>query len=186
MNVLLNINYKSKMDLKMNMKLNFPLALLICVFSLHISAAEVGQSAPNINLNLLKGKVSSTEKIGIRDYRGKLVYLDFWASWCGPCRQSLPILNEIRGKFKSKGFEVVAVNVDENLADALKFLSKYPVDYPILLDPNGSMPGVYQIKGMPTAYLIDDKGKIIYKHVGFKKKDRKKIEKLIRLHLAKR
>ena len=99
--------------------------------------------------------------------------MDIWASWCGPCRKSLPILNEIRRKYLSQGFEVVAVNVDEKLSDALTFLDKYP-DYPVLLDPKGSLAQAYQLQGMPTAYLIDEKGVIIYKHVGFKIKDQKK------------
>jgi len=146
-------------------------------------AADVGDNAANVSLNLLENSAPG-KAAGIGDYKGKLVYLDFWASWCGPCRQSLPILNEIRKEYAAKGFEVVAVNVDENLSDALGFLEKYPVDYPVLLDPKGSMPKLYAIEGMPTAYLIDENGKIVYKHVGFKKKDRKKIESLLDKYLA--
>lgn len=146
---------------------------------------EVGDVATSIALPLLVGEVGGTPK-SINDYKGKLVYLDFWASWCGPCRQSLPILNEVRGQYADKGFEVIAINVDEKLPDALKFLKKYPVSYPVLLDPAGKSPQAYKVKGMPTAYLIDENGIIIYKHLGFKIKDRKKIEKLINEHIAKR
>ncbi len=147
-----------------------------------VYAADKGDKAINIPLQLLENNKSG-KTTGINNYQGKLVYLDFWASWCGPCRKSLPILNEIRSQYAAQGFEVVAVNVDENLDDALGFLEKYPVDYPILLDPKGKMPQAYKIQGMPTAYLIDKTGKIIYKHVGFKEKDRKKIEALIDKHL---
>jgi len=148
-------------------------------------SAERGEDAISIPLPLLENNKAG-KKAEIDSYKGKLIYLDFWASWCGPCRKSLPILNEIRSQYASQGFEVIAINVDENLNDALKFLDKYPVDYPILLDPTGKSPQAYKVKGMPTAYLIDEKGTIIYKHIGFKTKDRKKIEQLINEHIASR
>ncbi len=160
--------------------------LLLSLFlaaSLPAVALEEGEMSVNVPLNLLDGKVSG-QAAGIDDFKGQLVYLDFWASWCGTCRQSLPILNEIREEFKDKGFEVVAVNVDENLKDALGFLDRYPVSYPVLLDPKGQMPKAYDVKGMPTAYLLDPTGKVIYKHVGFKKKDREKIVELIKKNLS--
>lgn len=159
--------------------------LLSSSFILKSHSAEKGDMAISIPLKLLENNRPG-KTAGINSYKGKLVYMDFWASWCGPCRKSLPILNEIRSKYSSQGFEVVAVNIDEKLADALKFLDKYPVDYPVLLDPKGSLAEAYQLQGMPTAYLIDEKGAIIYKHVGFKTEDRKKIEKLISDHIAKR
>jgi thiol-disulfide isomerase/thioredoxin len=151
------------------------ITLLSFSVALKVHSAEKGDEAISIPLKLLENNKP-----------GKTVYLDFWASWCGPCRKSLPILNEIRSQYSSQGFEVIAVNIDEKLADALRFLDKYPVDYPIFLDPKGKLPKAYKVPGMPTAYLIDEKGTIIYKHVGFKTKDRKKIEKLISEHIAKR
>ncbi|MGH1486167.1 MAG: TlpA family protein disulfide reductase [Cellvibrionaceae bacterium] len=159
--------------------------LINAILVLPVHAVDVGDTATVIPLPLLVNKTAG-KNTSIKDFKGKLVYLDFWASWCGPCRKSLPILNDIRKNYSDQGFEVVAINVDENLNDALKFLKKYPVDYPILLDSKGLSPRSYQVKGMPTAYLIDEKGIIIYKHTGFKKKDKKKIEALIDKHLAKR
>lgn len=162
---------------------------LIAILSISLSplvySTEAGQQAPKVALPLLEngvpGKLSTLE-----DYRGKLVYLDFWASWCGPCRQSLPILNDIRAQFANDDFEVLAINVDEKLSDALKFLKKYPVDYPVLLDPKGQSPRAYGVPGMPTAYLIDEQGIVIYKHSGFHKKDKILIEKLIIRHIKNR
>ena len=78
---------------------------------------SIGSEAQEIALENASGEI-----ISLNSLRGKVVLLDFWASWCGPCRKSLPILNEIRSQYSSQGFEVVAVNVDEKLADALKFL----------------------------------------------------------------
>jgi len=160
----------------------FIATVTLALIGLSSHAVEVGEIAPATPVNILEGTASG-QAASIADYKGQLVYLDFWASWCGPCRVSLPILNEIRKEYASKGFEVVAVNVDENLDDALKFLNKYPVDYPILLDPKGQMPKAYQIPGMPTAFLLDREGTVIYKHVGFKKKDREKIISLIEKNL---
>lgn len=155
--------------------------LFSSLLSIHLSAItlEVGDNAPRFSLQKLTTTADKQITEGIQNYRGKLIYLDFWASWCGPCRQSLPILEKLRNQYKSKGFEVVAINVDENLQDALNFLKKYPVSYPILLDPNGNSAKTYNIKGMPTAYLIDKNGVVLFKHEGFKKRDRKKIEKHI-------
>lgn len=159
------------------------LSLFLVLAISPVYALEVGDSVQSVPLKLLENKAPG-QAASIADYKGKLVYLDFWASWCGPCRVSLPILNEIRKEYGARGFEVVAVNVDENLDDALGFLEKRPVDYPILLDPKGTMPKLYDVKGMPTAYLIDENGTVLYKHVGFKKKDRKKIESLLDKYLA--
>jgi thiol-disulfide isomerase/thioredoxin len=172
-------------DASMKILFKYCFLLFLLVVSVGGYSAEKGDPAISIPVKLLEDRLPG-KNIGIGDYRGKLIYVDFWASWCGPCRKSLPILNEIRNQFVNQGFEVVAINVDENLSDALGFLDKYPVDYPVLLDPAGQLPRAYRVKGMPTAYLIDENGKIIYKHMGFKTKDRKKIEKLISGHIASR
>ena len=115
--------------------------------------------------------------MSLKSLRGKVVYLDFWASWCGPCRQSLPLLNDLRKELRRKGFEVLAVNLDEEKSDAKAFLKQFPVSYPVLLDPKGKVPLKYDLPGMPTSYLIDRKGKIRKVHVGFKKQDMSKIRK---------
>lgn len=136
-------------------------------------AAAKGQTAPNFKLPGIK----TGNLMSLKSLRGKVVYLDFWASWCGPCRQSLPLLNELRKELRRKGFEVLAVNLDEDKADAKAFLKQFPVSYPVLLDPNGKVPQKYDLPGMPTSYLIDRKGKIRKVHIGFKKQDMKKIRK---------
>jgi len=140
-------------------------------FSSLTFAAGAGEPAPSFSLpNLVTGK-----SMGLSHYKGRVVYLDFWASWCGPCRESLPQLNTLRNELKRKGFEVVAVNLDENTEDAKAFLKQFPVDYPILLDPEGRVPGKYELPGMPTSFLIDKRGNIASVHVGFKSEDMPKI-----------
>jgi thiol-disulfide isomerase/thioredoxin len=159
------------------------LAVILLSFSLtSLAAVKAGQMAPNFKLPGMKtGNLTS-----LKYYRGKVVYLDFWASWCGPCRQSLPMLNELRKELRSSGFEVVAVNLDEDVADAKAFLKQFPVSYPILLDPKGKVPQKYELPGMPTSFLIDRRGKVQDVHIGFKKQDIKKIRKQVISLLKKR
>ena len=159
------------------------LVLMVFVFiSNSALALSVGDKAPNFKLkNIETGKLESLKR-----YRGKVVYLDFWASWCGPCRQSLPLLNELRRELKRKGFEVLAVNLDEDTKDAQSFLDEFPVVYPVLLDPKGTVPPKYDLPGMPTSFLIDKQGRIQKIHVGFKPKDMKSIRKEVISFLRKK
>lgn len=158
--------------------------ILLFTFGLKAYAVDSGHLAPNFKLPGLQN-TPGAQFVSLSDYKGKVVYLDFWASWCGPCRVSLPILNELREEYGPKGFEVLAVNIDEDQLAAVDFLSKYSVSYPILADPEGSVPAVYQPKGMPTAYLIDKEGRVNFVHSGFKKKDVAKIRSHIEKLLAK-
>lgn len=147
-------------------------------------AVESGAKAPAFSLPALQN-LEAGSTLSLSDYKGKVVYVDFWASWCGPCRQSLPILNDVRAKHASKGFEVIAVNVDENTMDAVDFLVKHPVDYPIVSDPEAKTPEAYNLKGMPTAYLIDKNGVVRHVHEGgVNKKGAQKLEKMIAQYLA--
>ena len=105
------------------------------------------------------------------DFAGQVVYVDFWASWCGPCRLSLPAINSLFQEFNETGFRVVAISVDYVEADALDFLQRYPVDYPVVLDSTGDSGRVFAVSGMPSGYLIDRSGAIREVHVGFRKGD---------------
>lgn len=151
--------------------------LLLVPFS--VSAISVGDTVPSFKARTIDGNKS----LALEDYRGKVVLLDFWASWCPPCLKSLPKYNDLRREIGTSQFEVVAVNVDENTEDAKKFLQKHPVSYPIAKDPKGVLPGVFGVKAMPTSYLIDKNGVVKYVHAAFKEGDIEKlkieIEKLI-------
>ena len=131
------------------------------------AGVAVGQVAPPVQLPQLSG----AGDVSLESLRGKVVYLDFWASWCGPCRISFPILNQLRQELGPKGFEVLAINLDEAEPDARKFLSEVPADFPIVRDAEGVTPKTFGVLGMPTGYLIDRQGTVREIHQGFRKSD---------------
>jgi peroxiredoxin len=143
------------------------------------SAAGVGQQAPAFTAPALDGAKS----ISLAAHRGKVVYLDFWASWCTPCLTSLPLLEELRKQFPSDQFQILAVNVDQDPEKARKFLERTKIGYPSATDPKGSIPESFGIETMPTSFLIDRRGVIRYVHHGFRKGDveplRERIAKLV-------
>lgn len=154
------------------------LLLVVSGTNIHANAAGIkaGDVAPAVELTTLP---SGNGTISLQALKGKVVYLDFWASWCGPCRISLPQLNTLRHELGSQGFEVLAISVDEFEPDALKFLEEFPVDYPVAWDPAGTSPQQYGVLGMPTAYLVDRKGVIRHVHPGFRKGDTEGIRSMV-------
>lgn len=139
------------------------------LFSIAVQATGVGSQAPSFTLDTIKN--FSDKQIKLSAYKGKVVYVDFWASWCGPCQRSFPKLDALRAKYKDKGFEVIAINLDEKAKDAHEFLAKYPVTFPIAYDPKGKVAEQYKLKGMPTAFIIDRKGMVSHIVVGFNETD---------------
>lgn len=129
--------------------------------------ASATNKAPSFSLPLLS---DSSQQVTLASYHGKVIYLDFWASWCTPCRKSLPALNMLRQELSEQGFEVLAINLDESPEEGLEFLQEIPVDYPTLFD-NAETAATYQLRGMPTAYLIDREGNLRAQHVGFNSQD---------------
>ena len=119
---------------------------------------------------LLAQQQIDVEDFDLSDYKGKVVYLDFWASWCTPCRASFPFMAEITG-IHGDELAIVAVNVDEKPADALDFLKDYEVPFDVVFDHAGQLATEYKVPGMPTSYLFDRDGTPIGSHVGFRKKD---------------
>ena len=144
------------------------LTLCLCLPAWASAAGvAVGDTAPAVSLPAL----SADGEISLQSLQGKVVYLDFWASWCGPCRVSFPLLEKMRAELGSRGFEVFAINLDEVEADALQFLSEVPVSYPVVRDGAGATPQTFGILGMPTGYLIDRQGVVRDIHQGFRKSD---------------
>jgi DsbE subfamily thiol:disulfide oxidoreductase len=113
-------------------------------------------AAPDFTLSNPDGK-----KLSLKDYRGKLVFLNFWATWCEFCRAEMPSMERLYGEFKGKGFEILAVNVKDKRPDALAFVKELKLSYPIMMDPEGEIGLLYGAFGMPATYLIDEKGMIL-------------------------
>lgn len=124
------------------------------------------------------------DELSLEQLRGKVVYLDFWASWCAPCRESFPWMNELQARFAEQGLVVVAVNVDKERELVKKFLDKYPAAFTIAYDPEGESAAQFKVKGMPSSYLIDRNGDIRFSHIGFRDKDRAELESQIQAVLS--
>jgi cytochrome c biogenesis protein CcmG/thiol:disulfide interchange protein DsbE len=127
---------------------------------------------------------ANASTLDLAPYRGKVVYLDFWASWCVPCRQSFPWMNGLNRELHEHGLQIVAVNVDREHADAARFLETTAPTFPIVFDPVGTLAEHWRVKGMPTSFLIGRDGKIVAVHPGFRPKDRELLERTIRTALA--
>jgi cytochrome c biogenesis protein CcmG, thiol:disulfide interchange protein DsbE len=115
-------------------------------------------------------------------YKGKLVYLDFWASWCGPCAQSFPWLNHMQDKYRTD-LVVVGVNVDTDAKAADRFLQQHPATFEIVRDPIGKLPELYRAEGMPSSLLISPDGHVLHQHSGFRVKDANAYEAAIKAAL---
>lgn len=117
----------------------------------------------------LPGK--SGEAIDLGKLKGQVVMLNFWASWCGPCRTEMPLMDQIYKKYSAAGFTMLGVNVDTDSADAQKFLSQVPVSFPIAFDRDNKVSKLYAVSAMPSSVFIDRKGNVRALHRGYKAGD---------------
>jgi thiol-disulfide isomerase/thioredoxin len=145
--------------------------------SLPAQAIEQGANAPEFDVSGTNGNVK------LSALRGKLVYLDFWASWCGPCKRSFPWMNEMQKRYGAQGLQVVAVNLDAKHGDALDFLAATPATFTVGFDPAAGVARSYGVKGMPSSLLIGPDGRVIALHEGFNDNDRTELEGRIRANL---
>jgi peroxiredoxin len=142
-------------------------------------AVSIGQIAPDFDVKPInKSKLLNTIKqaSSLRDFQGQVVYLDFWASWCPPCRTSMPLFDDLHRKYQHRGLVFIGISEDATIQEAQYFMSKVPVTFPLLWDKGGIIASDYSLLAMPYAYLIDKKGNIRYIHQGFKTSDISKIE----------
>ena len=123
--------------------------------------AEV-KAAPDVSLQTEQGAPAR-----LAAFKGKVILVDFWASWCAPCKTSFPALEALHREFAPRGLAVLAVNLDERRKDADGFLSAHPHTMPVLFDPNGGAPAAFGVKGMPSSFLIDRAGIIRFTHMGY-------------------
>lgn len=150
------------------MKIKTPSLIFTCWLALLCAsaayAAQEGAQAPGFNLRDLTGGTITLEQ-----FKGKVVFLDFWAPWCVPCRDELPELERLYKKYENKGFIVVGIAVDASTEGVTKFLQKVPVSFPVLLDTKGTVAEAYRLVNMPTAYLIGRDGVMRHVYKGFGK-----------------
>lgn len=137
--------------------------LLSCLLLTTDSAHAVTELKPATNFTINTPQLTGT----LQDLQGKVVYVDFWASWCKPCRKSFPWMNAMQQKHADAGLQILAINLDVEPELAATFLTKVPAIMPIIYDPQGLIASAYALVGMPSSYLIDKKGQIRFTHQGF-------------------
>lgn len=135
--------------------------LAIVLTTLLVAAAPLVQSADSLNLNT---------------YKGKVVMVDFWASWCVPCRRSFPWMNEMQSRYGDDGLVIIAVNMDADFGEAAKFLADYPADFSILYDPAGNIAKEFDVIAMPSTYVFGRDGQQVARHLGFKVREQENYE----------
>jgi thiol-disulfide isomerase/thioredoxin len=133
---------------------------------------------------LLPGMGRAEVPLNLDDLRGRVVYLDFWASWCAPCRFSFPWMQSMKQRYGDRGLTVVAINVDRDRVAADRFLSQYHTDFEVRFDPAGQLAERFRVSGMPTGVLIDRHGQLRYTHVGFRPADESAYEQHLRTLVA--
>jgi len=147
-------------------------ALCLLSFSpVSVNSADIGKPAPDI---LVRGVDGDSQKLSA--LQGKIVYVDFWASWCIPCRESFPWMSEMQRKYADRGLVVIAVNLDAKRTDAEAFLARYPAQFRIGYDAEGDSAKDFGVKAMPTSFLVGRDGILLYEHRGFKESQTAPVE----------
>ncbi len=147
---------------------------VFAVYGLLGSGNAFAVQAPDFKLD------GQQKQVKLSDYRGQIVYVDFWASWCQPCRKSFTWMNKMQSLYGKDGFKVIAINLDESRQKADKFLQKIPANFDVAFDPRGNTAEAYKVKAMPSSYLINKHGKVVHANLGFRGNDEDELEKKIR------
>jgi len=165
------------MKLALSKSLKLILLSLACTMAFSNAGAATAASgpAPNFTLKSLSGK-----NMKLSELTGNVVLINFWASWCGPCLQEMPLLNAIHKKYEPLGFTVLGINVEENSDNARAFLADRPVDFPVLLDTSNKVSKLFDVVAMPTTVVVDRDGKMRFLHKGYKAGDEKEYRKMVK------
>lgn len=155
--------------------LKFGALTAILVTSASVAGSEAGGSAPAFTLTALSGQTTA-----LSQYKGQVVMVNFWATWCGPCQQEMPVLDQMYKKFKPAGFTLLGINVDKEAPAVKELLTRKPVAFPVLLDPENQVSKAYHVDDMPSTVIIDRKGEVRYVHRGYKLGDENEYQDRIR------
>jgi peroxiredoxin len=141
------------------------LGAILVIFTVSTLAASSlqGQVAPDFVLRSATG-----ENLRLSEYRGDVVLINFWATWCGPCRQEMPLLDDLYGRYQRVGFNLLGVNIDEDSRRAMQMVQELGVNFPVLFDENKEVSKLYEVEAMPVTILVDREGIVRHVHHGYK------------------
>ena len=151
------------------------MAAMVLASAAFAAGGDASGPAPAFTLSTLAGQTS-----GLSAYKGQVVMVNFWATWCGPCQQEMPLLDQMYKKYKPAGFTLIGVNVDKEAPPVKQLLERKPVSFPVLLDPANQVSKAYHVDEMPSSVIIDRKGQIRYIHRGYKPGDENDYQDRIR------
>ena len=157
--------------------LSTPCKKILSLFAIALLAG--GASAQELAPDFEGADIYDGSMLRLSDYRGKVVFIDFWASWCPPCLVSLPAYDKIYRELANEEFELIAVNVDEDTGNGLVFLEDHPVTYPVLADPEGEIGIPYRVRSLPLSYLLDREGRIVEIYRNYSQGDEAEIKQRI-------
>jgi peroxiredoxin len=147
----------------------------VVIASTAFAAGSDSGTAPAFSLTALSGQQST-----LSQYKGQVIMVNFWATWCGPCQQEMPLLEQMYKKYKPAGFTLIGVNVDKEAPAVKELLARKPVSFPVLLDPANQVSKAYHVDEMPSSVIIDRKGEIRYIHRGYRPGDENEYQDRIR------
>jgi len=151
------------------------LAAIIAVGAGLAVAGDVSAPATDFSLSSLAG-----QPVSLSQFKGNVVLVNFWATWCGPCQQEMPLLDQMYKKYKPAGLTLLGVNVDKEAPAVKELLARKPVSFPVLLDPENSVSRSYHVADMPSSVIIDRKGVVRYVHRGYRPGDENEYQDRIR------
>ena len=144
---------------------NSIIALVFSIFAASSLASSdmEGHAAPDFAL-----KSSTGENLRLSEYRGDVVMINFWATWCGPCRQEMPLLDELYTRYERVGFNLLGVNIDDDSSRAMDMIDELGVNFPVLFDARKEVSKLYEVEAMPVTVIVDREGTVRYVHHGYK------------------
>lgn len=142
------------------------------------AAVQAGDMAPDFSVPV------AGQNLRLQDLRGHVVYLDFWASWCGPCQRSFPWMRAMHAKYQAQGLYILAINVDEHPEEAQRFLTKFPAPFAVGWDTQGTVAQRYGVQVMPSSLIVDAQGRVLARHLGFRPEHATTLEQTLTQALA--